>query len=68
MLSPKGVVHAEAVEELFNSASDYFDSMIEDISKAKKCIDLEVYIFGMGIVGQKFDDQATLLKRQVASA
>jgi cardiolipin synthase len=54
LLLPKGLAHVEAVEELFNSASAYFDSMIEDISKAKKCIDLEVYIFGMGKVGQKF--------------
>ena len=50
----KNILHTEAVEELFNSASKYFDSMIEDIEKATKCIDLEVYIFGMGVVGQRF--------------
>ena len=50
---PDSPIHTEAVEELFNSATTYFDSMIDDITKAKKQIDLEVYIFGMGIVGQK---------------
>jgi cardiolipin synthase len=47
-------LHAEATEELFNSASAYFDTIIKDIAQAKNRIDLEVYIFGMGMVGQKF--------------
>ena len=45
--------HMEAVEELFICASEYFNQMIVDIKQAKKSIDLEVYIFGEGIVGKR---------------
>ena len=44
------------MEELFNCADTYFNHMIDDIQKAQSTIDLEVYIFGEGIVGQRIHD------------
>lgn len=45
--------HVEAVEEMFNCATKYFEQMLADIKQAKISIDLEVYIFGEGVIGQK---------------
>jgi len=51
--TPANAAHIEAVEELFNCASAYFQHMIEDIQQAQHCIDVEVYIFGLGLIGKR---------------
>lgn len=40
-------------EEIFSNGDDYFTSLIQDLNKASKSIDLESYIFDDDALGQK---------------
>jgi len=40
-------------EKIFHCGETYFQSLLEDINKAKKSIDIEVYIFSKDNLGKK---------------
>ncbi len=43
-------------EKLYSNASQYFTDLVSDISKAKSCIDFEVYIFELDNIGKEVLD------------
>ena len=49
----------ESRPQFFDDPWQYYNTMLEDIAAAKKCIYIETYKFGSGNIGERFNNVLT---------